>query len=214
LLIGAVALAAAGITLPVGGAALAAKWRQRQDLRTFEALEPLWNRLHDAFPQIRLPKPDGSQQDVALRLYRRVIEIDDGRLLLRPYLNEDVSAAIATAASSRGLDGEGLRATVEAAEISAALQALDGKPLKPATSPRTPDAAGPADGNFSHEATWLARVSQACATPLVRELTSRQPDLLAEHPKWITQGLHPALTFQVDLDMCDVFSGYLAWLPT
>ncbi|MEV5505442.1 MAB_1171c family putative transporter [Streptomyces orinoci] len=52
--------------------------------RTYRALTPLWSALHQAFPQIALPQlhPRG----VHFALYRRVIEIHDGLLLLRPRL--------------------------------------------------------------------------------------------------------------------------------
>jgi hypothetical protein len=168
----AVLLAAIGATLPVWGAALETPWRHYQQARTFRALEPLWGRLRDAFPQITLPDPANRgaalHSDLAFRLYRRVIEIDDARLLLRPYHDPAVTHAATTAARAQGLHGDQLRATVEAAEIAAALEAHDAR--APATSALTPPATTRDDTDLSHEATWLAKVAEAfTSSPIARD---------------------------------------------
>ncbi|GAA0399951.1 MAB_1171c family putative transporter [Streptomyces luteireticuli] len=56
--------------------------------RTYRALAPLWSALHRAFPETALPGSRRALSPHRLRfaLYRRVIEIHDGLLLLRPRL--------------------------------------------------------------------------------------------------------------------------------
>jgi len=61
--------------------------------------------------------------DLKFRLYRRVIEIADARLLLRPYLDPAVTEAARHAATAQGLHGDQLRATIRATELAAALDA-------------------------------------------------------------------------------------------
>ncbi|MBO0802103.1 MAG: hypothetical protein J2P25_03385 [Nocardiopsaceae bacterium] len=163
----AVVLAAAGATLPVWGETLAAPIRYYRNRRTLRDLEPLWNSIHDAFPQITLPGR-GPRRDIAFRVYRCVIEIHDGRLLLRPHMSPDAKAAAEQAATARGLHGDDLRATIEAAQIAAALHARDHGTPAPAAPPEPH--AQPDDSNISREAAWLARVSRAYNTPLVRDI--------------------------------------------
>jgi uncharacterized protein DUF6545 len=167
----AVLLAALGATLPVWGPALTAPFRYYRNRRFFHALEPLWQRLRDEFPQITLPEQDkrASRPDLALRLYRRVIEIDDGRLLLRPYLSPAITIAAGEAAAAHGLRGQDLRATIEAAEIAAALRARQADFPIPAESP--PERTDSRTSDVSREAAWLARVARAYATsPVVQDL--------------------------------------------
>jgi hypothetical protein len=171
----AVLLAAVGATLPVWGEALTAPWRRRRQARTFQALAPLWRALRDAFPQIALTgRP---HRDLAFRLYRRVIEIDDGKLLLRPWLDPAVTDAATRAATASGLHGDELRATVEATEIAAALDAhAAGAPaITPLPAPAPPDVT-----DLPGEAAWLAAVATAFrCSPLVtdraRLITRKNP---------------------------------------
>ncbi|MFI6051100.1 MAB_1171c family putative transporter [Streptomyces violascens] len=77
--------------------------------RTYRALGPLWSALYRNFPEIALLGPRRGPAELAPRalrfaLYRRVIEIHDGLLLLRPHvegpsLTGPDSAATARAAS-------------------------------------------------------------------------------------------------------------------
>jgi hypothetical protein len=95
-----VVLAVSGATATVSGRMLAAPRRVVRALRAYRALEPLWSALHEAHPAIALA-PSGTRvgrsgrpglREVEFELYRRVIEIHDGRLSLRPYRPADVSA--------------------------------------------------------------------------------------------------------------------------
>src|SRR5262249_19751425 len=80
-------LATAGAALPAGAAALAAAWQFWRQVRMLRSLGPLWERMRDTFPEIGLPEHGGRVRlDPAFLLYRRVIEIGDGRAMLRPYM--------------------------------------------------------------------------------------------------------------------------------
>lgn len=166
-----VLLSAAGAALPFLGAGTTAAWRFWRDMQRLCALEPLWERMRDTFPQIGLPEHGvRGRLDPAFRMYRRVIEIGDGRMMLRPYMRPEVSATAAAAAARFGLRGDELRATVEAAEIVAALRArrADG-----GCDPPPPDHADAEVPDLPAEAAWLVKVARAYATsPIVYNLVS------------------------------------------
>ena len=48
-------------------------------------LYPLWHLLRQAVPEIELPLDSGMRWNIRYRLHRRVIEIRDALLILRPY---------------------------------------------------------------------------------------------------------------------------------
>jgi predicted signal transduction protein with EAL and GGDEF domain len=99
-------------------------------------------------------------------------------MMLQPYMRPEVSAAAAMAAAGFGLRGDELRATVEAAEIVAALRALRAagcyrpQGYRPAP-PQHADADVP---DLDAEATWLVKVARAYATsPIVYQLVADRP---------------------------------------
>jgi hypothetical protein len=81
-----------GLTAPGWGPALSATRRWLVDYVRYQRLRPLWEALHRATPEIALETPRSRLADLVLvrnldhLLYRRVIEILDGRRSLRPYL--------------------------------------------------------------------------------------------------------------------------------
>jgi hypothetical protein len=168
--VAAVVLAAVGATLPVWGPALITPFRYYRNRRKLRELEPLWTDVHDKFPQITLPEQEDARWNLGLRLYRRVIEIRDALLLLDPYMSPDVAAAAEDAATARGLQGDDLRATVEAAEIAAAIRTCDGN--APAVAPSAEQRPQPDESDVSRQVAWLAKVSRAYASPLVQEMVS------------------------------------------
>ncbi|WP_093717243.1 MAB_1171c family putative transporter [Actinacidiphila alni] len=119
------ALPAAAHLLVLAGVAVpaVAEWTRRY--RRYRRLGPLWFALYRAEPAIALEPPGllgGNPLFVTrLQLYRRVIEIRDGLLALRPYL-------------PAGDDADGLEDDQrEAAEIAAALHSREkGIPLRSA----------------------------------------------------------------------------------
>lgn len=143
-------LQVAGTLLAVVGALVPAVRKLRSvgaAYRSLLALRPLWTAMRDAFPEVILFSPRraviemAGVDDVDLRLYRRVIEIRDGMLALRPYLS--------------GVSPETPEA--EAAAIAAALRRrADG--VSPSDESHGFAPVGPA---MADEVAWLSRVSLA-----------------------------------------------------
>ncbi|MEY9943530.1 MAB_1171c family putative transporter [Kitasatospora sp. GAS1066B] len=140
-------------------------WRAR---RSYAVLGPLWEALHRAMPEIALGE-GGEGRRLALRdaefaLYRRVIEIRDGQLALRPYVGEQVAVWVAEeqrAGGLRGPDGAVDGAAVEAATLAAALEAARaGQRCRDATVTGVPQPV-PGPGTVDAEAQWLIRVAAA-----------------------------------------------------
>lgn len=121
-------LALTGATLPAWGPKIGLPavldWIGRW--RTYHRLRPLWFALYQATPQIALVQPRPAvlefllPTDLDLRLYRRVIEIRDGRLALQPYLDPRVGQA---ARDRSEVTGDELDAIVEATTLAAAVDA-------------------------------------------------------------------------------------------
>lgn len=139
--------------------------------RTYRQLAPLWEALCAELPQLALEGAGraslglGSRfHDLDFALYRRVIEIHDGRLALRPYAPERnlLTAELEPARRGRGLRGVQREVLVEAASIAAALDNhRAGRAL--ADGPAEDDARPTAtvSGTMEDEAAWLAQVSTA-----------------------------------------------------
>ena len=79
-----------------------------------------------AAPEVRLPPEPGTRFNVSFRLNRRVAEIRDGEIALRPYLDGQVTGRAADAARLAGLPTDRRDAVIEAAGIAAALAARAG----------------------------------------------------------------------------------------
>jgi hypothetical protein len=140
----------AGILLAVGGALAPAGRRVRVVLgeyRSLLVLRPLWTAMRDAFPEVILFSPGravvelAGVDDVRLRLYRRVIEIRDGMLVLRPYLCGGVPET-------------------PQAEAAAIAEALRRRARGVAPSAESPGFA-PVGPEMADEVAWLSRVSRA-----------------------------------------------------
>jgi uncharacterized protein DUF6545 len=122
----------------------------------YRRLTPLWEAIRAELPQIALDDDrrmlfDGRSLDFAL--YRRVIEIHDGRLALRPYVPEREPEAVGVLPP-----GANREALVEAESIAAALEnhragrvRASGEPVHHAE----------AAGSIALEAEWLAEVATA-----------------------------------------------------
>jgi hypothetical protein len=139
-------------------------WRAR---RSYRALEPLWAALCAELPEIALAGGGRPRRRFGLlrrppvrratfALYRRVIEIRDAHLALRPYF-EPVTGSVG------GLSGEPARAAArEAAAISAALanRRAGRRPGAEAALPTWPVA-----GTLDAETAWLLQVTRAFVAP-------------------------------------------------
>ncbi|MGW5332225.1 MAB_1171c family putative transporter [Streptomyces bauhiniae] len=135
-------LVLAGVTAPA-----AATWLRR--LRRYRRLRPLWLALYQAEPAIAL-EPPGLLRAVAdlptrLRLYRRVIEIRDGLLAVRPYRPTTQGPE----------DGRDHHAR-EALQIAAALRARAA-----GERPRSDSFAAPGGHDLSSDTDYLCRLADA-----------------------------------------------------
>jgi hypothetical protein len=73
-------------------------------------------------PEIELPAEPGMRWNVRYRLHRRVIEIRDAQLVLRPYAKTEVAELAAAVAESSGLPPDRTDAVTVAATIVGSLQ--------------------------------------------------------------------------------------------
>jgi uncharacterized protein DUF6545 len=119
------------------GVPAAAGWLRRH--RQYRRLGPLWLALYRAEPAIALEPPRTTVFPTRLQLYRRVIEIRDGLLVIRPYRS-----------------GSGAGEHQEAAEILAALRAReDGVP------PLAPETTVQGGQDLGSDTEYLCRVADA-----------------------------------------------------
>ncbi|MEV6596725.1 MAB_1171c family putative transporter [Actinoplanes sp. NPDC051346] len=127
---------AAGLTMPSWGPKLTAgtAWIRKQ--RQYRQLRPLWNVMYRAVPGIALEQPTAgwaALRDLDFRLYRRLVEIRDGRLALAPHLPETVDGAEQLAATQQlpvEVVREALRLRAAADRVRAAELA---RPVPPGT---------------------------------------------------------------------------------
>lgn len=160
-------LVAVGATLP----AIVRRWlvarRWRRSYTAYEQLYPLWSALIGVTPGLAL-EPPGSRirdrlrvRDMDMRLYRRVIEIRDGRLELRELFAPSVVAASRALAPSRGLHGRAADAFVEAKVLEAAvLSAAKGQSVE---APWV--GASPVGESTADEVEWLREVARQFSPP-------------------------------------------------
>ncbi|MGZ2358508.1 hypothetical protein LRE75_17690 [Streptomyces sp. 372A] len=97
--------------------------------RSYYGLRPLWLAFYSEAPEIELPidRVDPAQRrrfrHISIRLYRRVVEIRDGRFVIRQYLDASIREASETRHRARGLHGHELSAAVTADQILAGISA-------------------------------------------------------------------------------------------
>jgi hypothetical protein len=131
-------------------------------------LRPLWAMLLDGAPDVRLPPQPGTWLAARYRLHRRVVEIRDAQLALRPFRNNPAAAEAADAALSAGLAPDECDAVIEAAMIVSALDARRNG-AAPASSPDAGHGLPEPGNDLESEAFRLLRVSRAVRrSPIVR----------------------------------------------
>jgi len=126
----AVGCTVVGLTLPAWGSRVGIpalyEWGCRY--RAYRRLYPLWAVLYRTVPTIALFPPRSALddafvvRDLQFRLYRRVVEIRDGFLALRPYVDPAIAARARELCEEAGLSQEETEAVVEAASLAAALE--------------------------------------------------------------------------------------------
>lgn len=127
----AILLVLVGFTLPAWGPRAGldtlADWSALSV--TYYRLYPLWDALLAAFPDIALDTPRSwlgrriPMRNASLAVYRRVIEILDARLRLRPFLDEQVADSARGRIEEAGTPTERAHAIVEAKILKEALAA-------------------------------------------------------------------------------------------
>ncbi|RZQ59518.1 MAB_1171c family putative transporter [Amycolatopsis suaedae] len=117
-----------GLTLPSWGPRVSAIPRSMSRYRTFRRLYPLWLAACEASPATTLipPRPLLLDKivlsDLSFRINRMAVEIRDAELALRDWFNPRVTEAAERLGRQRGLDGEELRALVDASRFAVALR--------------------------------------------------------------------------------------------
>ncbi|MFF3976598.1 MAB_1171c family putative transporter [Streptomyces sp. NPDC001828] len=97
--------------------------------RSYYGLRPLWLAFYSEAPEIELPidRVEPSQRRrfrrISVRLYRRAVEIRDGRFVIRQYLDTSTREASEAWHRARGLHGQELSAAVTADQILAGIAA-------------------------------------------------------------------------------------------
>ena len=132
-------------------------------------LYPLWRALVAATATVPLDQRSRwadrlMPTDIRFRLTRRIIEIRDGLVSLRPYRNPITRRVADELATRRGLTGIDLAATVEAADIARALNAFAvGQEARHEPARDTGSDAGTVDiaASIADEVSWLSRVTDA-----------------------------------------------------
>ncbi|MFJ8776420.1 MAB_1171c family putative transporter [Streptomyces microflavus] len=191
----AVLLITVGLTLPALLWPLSQLRRRRWERNSFTALEPLWREVTSAVPEVVLDPgtTEVDSHDLDFHLHRRVIEINDCVLALRPYRRTSVRDAAAAEAARRGTAetprGE---AEVEAAVIAAAVAAkrtglpLDVDEAPPATGTRS------RKGDLPAETAWLLLVAEAYARhPAPENTGAASPSYPAPEHAGATSPSHP-----------------------
>lgn len=179
-----------GLTLHTWGPRISVPGRRARRLIAYARLRPLWARFYELDPSIAFDDPRSSSSAGALgraraatrvlkdpeyHAGRRVVEIRDGILTLRPYQDPGFAQRARVYYGHHGLVGDDLDAAVTAAGIHAALDAREAAPPLDQTDS---SAAGNVPADLDSEMAWLLKVtehfSKRSATP--DELTDPDPD--------------------------------------
>ena len=149
----------------------AATWASRR--RDYRALRPLWDLVHRADRRLALEAPPArwrerlALRDLEWRTTRRGLEIRDGQLVLRPWIDPAVVGHGNRIADRAGLDDDARAALVVAAALRSAAAALDtGRPPRPREEqPTLPGL----DAGPTEERAHLVRVARSLDGPLTAE---------------------------------------------
>jgi diguanylate cyclase (GGDEF)-like protein len=104
-------------------AAVASASRYCRTWAAWARLRPLWALLVEAAPDVKLSTPPGTRFSARYHLHRRVIEIRDAELALRPFWDSRAVREAADAACRAGLSQDERDAAIEAVMIVTALDA-------------------------------------------------------------------------------------------
>lgn len=176
---GSVALMVAGVTMPAWGNRLHIPnlyyWLVRHQM--YRQLHPLWHALYETSPRLALAPPRSrlsdalTIRDLEFRLYRRIVEVRDGSLELRPYVDPGVIERARDLSRSADLPEEEAQAVVEAASLAAAPNAR-----KMGRAPHSPAFPFELHGgtDVSSEGAVLVRVARYFQTSPIVEAVVRE----------------------------------------
>jgi len=163
-----ITLIVVGSTIPSWGAhvGIPALYEWLGQYRALRQLHALWQLLCNAAPEIALVPPRSALadaldlRDLRFRLYRRVVEIRDGELALRSYLDSRVPERARDFCWKAGIPPEQFAEHVEAACVAAAVRAK-----ARAKRPEHSAPLGQTDGvpYVAGEAAFLGRVARCYA---------------------------------------------------
>jgi hypothetical protein len=150
-----------GFTIPSWGPRLSAATTWIGRVRAYRRLQPLWQTMYDAVPDIALEPSDTRAGDLALRdlefrLYRRLIEIRDGRLALAAYMPAIDDSQAEQLARQHRLPVDPVR---EALQIRVAAHHVRETPA--GAQVQVPGGVDGAPGHGDTELAWLVQVSTA-----------------------------------------------------
>ncbi|HKN51792.1 MAG TPA: MAB_1171c family putative transporter [Amycolatopsis sp.] len=153
-----IGLIAAGATLSAWSPTVTAVYGRFRAYRLYRRIEPLWTALRAAVPGIALDPGHRLPGGAEFALYRRVIEIRDGHLALRPHFDPALPGRVEADARRAGVPEQHIRATVEAASLAAALLAEEaGRRYQAGAEGLT----YLGDADVAAEAAWLVQVAKA-----------------------------------------------------
>jgi len=162
---------------------LVAAWLARRRVaRRHRQLHPLWNALYRAMPEIALNPPNRPERifgfravDARRRLYRRVIEINDGLHQLQPYIEPTVRDAIHSQACTIESNPDRAAAIGDAGAIAIALSRLAAG-VVPSTD-TFPAATAKVPPDIGSEVARLVAISRAYArSPVVHRALQADAD--------------------------------------
>jgi hypothetical protein len=183
-------LIAASVVLIVVGSTMPA-WGPRVGLprllgwlgryRAHRRLYRLWRALCQAVPGIALvPRPSWWRDALSVRnlgfaLHRRIIEMRDAQLQLRPFLDPQAAETATELGRQAGLHGEELRVVAAAASLAAAMDAkVEGQHATGALSALSDPGGTDVPADLESESAWWVKVATAYRSPVVRMVMSQQ----------------------------------------
>lgn len=174
----AVLLAVAGFTFrrwaPRVVAPVRALRQRRTYLVSYRRLEPLWAAVNAELPELSFPIRDSGSRP-RLRLYGRIIEINDAELVAAPYLPAGLRESALQRARQEGLAVDEASALADAVALKVGLRAIRDQQspadLQPAAGTMPPELTGL---DLTREITRLELVSEAFTSSLLAEELSRR----------------------------------------
>jgi len=179
--------------LAEAGRGLARLFRQVWLWSAYWRLYPLWDVLRQVVPEIELPAEPEMRWNIRYRLHRRVIEIRDAQLVLRPYEEAEVTELAAAAAKSAELPPDTAAAVVEAAAIISSLRSRRRSSLPGDDAISRERATAVPRNDIRAEAAALILVCRAIRrSRIVRQIAGRPPSritLLGRTTERVTKSL-------------------------